>query len=261
MQAEGKLDANGEGSGEYWIDSFDDHSGWDDIPEEKREYVEGKVKSIVDKAVKHADQQPNGWGDIPAELREQIRLSVSNLVNWRAVLRQFVGSMTRGSRTASIKRINRRYPYVHPGTKRGYVAKLLVARDESGSVSNDMLEEFTSELFSLTRKIEVDFLPFDCACDQSDIVRVNRGTFPKKVSIRTRGGGTNFDAPTEVFNDPKNRGRWDGMLILTDGGAPAPGGCQGKRGWILAKGCNLEFQTNELTIFIDKQKNMTGAWR
>lgn len=261
MQQEGKLQpGDGDGS-EGWIDSMDDHSMWDDVPEEKREYIEGKVKSIVEKAVKHADGQSNGWGDIPSELREGIRRSVSNIVNWRAVMRQFIGSMVRGSRTSSIKRINRRYPYIHPGTKRGYVAKLLIARDESGSVYDSMLEEFTSELFSLTRKIEVDFLPFDCYCDPADVVRVNKGQFPKKVMTRTRGGGTDFNAPTRVFNDPKNRGRWDGLLILTDGEAPAPEPCRGKRGWVLAKGCNLMFPSPELQIFIDKEKSMSGAWR
>lgn len=255
---EGKGDGDG---GEDWIDSMDDHDGWDAVPEEKREFVDGKVKSILDKAVKYADQQPNGWGDIPQELREQIRASVSNIVNWRAVLRQFIGSMVRGSRTASIKRINRRYPYIHPGTKRGYVAKLLIARDESGSVYDAMLQEFTSELCSLTRKIEIDFIPFDCYADERDIIRWTRGAFPQKAMMRTRGGGTDFNAPTRIFNDPKNRGRWDGMLILTDGEAPAPEVCRGKRGWVLAKGCQLNFPSQELQIFIDKERSMSGAWR
>lgn len=255
-------DGKGEGEeGEVWIDSMDDHSPWDNVPDAKREYVEGKVKAMVEKAVQSADSQATGWGSIPAELREQIRRSVSNIVNWRSVLRQFIGSMIRGSRTTSIKRINRRYPYIHPGLKRGYVAKLLVARDESGSVIDSMLEEFTAELFSLTRKVEIDFMPFDCACDDKEIVRWTRGTMPKKVFERTRGGGTDFNAPTSVFNDPKNRGRWDGLLIVTDGQAPSPDNCRGRRGWVLAKGCTLAFPSSELQVFVDKDKTTTGAWR
>ncbi len=259
LENEGKLGPGDPMDG--WVDSFDDHSGWDEVPDDKREYVEGKIKAVVEKAVKHADGQPNGWGDIPAELREAIRASVTNIINWRAVLRQFIGSIVRGHRTASIKRINRRYPYVHPGTKRGYVAKLLIARDESGSVMDSMLEEFTAELLSLTRKIEIDFLPFDCSADEADIVRWNRGAVPKKAMMRTRGGGTDFNAPTRIFNDPKNRGRWDGLLILTDGQAPQPEPCRSKRGWVLAKGCSMYFETSELQIFVDKERSMTGAWR
>lgn len=247
--------------GEDWIDSWDDHDPWDDVPEEHREYVAGKVKSIIERSVRHADGLSTGWGSIPAELREDIRKSVSNVINWRQVLRQFIGTLVRGGRTTSIKRINRRYPYIHPGIKRGYTAKLLIARDESGSVSNEMLEAFFAELNTLTKKVEIDFLPFDCSAREKDIVRWAKGTIPAKATKRTKGGGTDFSAPTRIFNDAKNRGRWDGMLIMTDGMAPAPSPCRGKRGWILAKGCKLEFDTTELQIFVTKDKPMSGAWR
>lgn len=247
--------------GEDWIDSWDDHDAWDEVPEEHREYVAGKVKSIIERSVRHADGLSTGWGSIPADLREDIRKSVSNIINWRSVLRQFIGTLVRGGRTTSIKRINRRYPYIHPGIKRGYTAKLLIARDESGSVSNDMLEAFFAELSTLTKKVEIDFLPFDCSAREKDIVRWAKGTIPGKATKRTKGGGTDFSAPTRVFNDPKNRGRWDGMLIMTDGVAEAPVPCRGKRGWILADGCKLIFDTSELQVFVTKDKPMSGAWR
>ncbi|NDD63646.1 MAG: hypothetical protein EBZ36_06685, partial [Acidobacteria bacterium] len=99
------------------MDSFDDHGGWDDIPEEMRDMVAGKVSAAVEKAVKHADGQANGWGNVPAELRDAIRASVTNIVDWRSVLRQFVGALARGERSTTIKRINKRYPYIHPGVK------------------------------------------------------------------------------------------------------------------------------------------------
>jgi predicted metal-dependent peptidase len=242
-------------------DSFDDHDAWDDLSEEQREYVKQKLNGIVEKAVRAADSHSSGWGDIPAEIREQIRASVTNVVNWRQVLRQFVGNLVRGHKSTSIKRINRRYPYVHPGVKRGYVAKLLIARDQSGSVSNEMLEDFFGEMASLTKNVEVDILNFDCYANAKEIFPWRKGQIPERASKRERTGGTDFNAPTEVFNDPKNRGRWDGMLILTDGEAPAPGPCRGKRGWVLAKGCKLYFLSDELQIFVDKDKPLAGAWR
>lgn len=249
------------GGEEKWIDSWDDHDPWDEVSDEQREYVEGKAKAIIEKAVRHADQTATGWGSIPSELREDIRRSVSTIINWRAVLRQFIGSITRGGRTTSIKRINRRYPYIHPGVKRRYGAKLLIARDESGSVSNEMIELFFGELNTLTKKVEIDFLPFDCSCNEKEIVKWSKGTIPAAATKRTRGGGTDFNAPSKIFNDPKNRGRWDGMLIMTDGMAPQPGPVRGKRGWILGKGCKLDFQSSELQIFVSKDKPMGGAWR
>jgi len=252
-------DGTGEG-GEGWIDSLDDHGAWDDVPEEHREYIEGKVKAIVEKAVHEADATSTGWGSIPQEIRTDIRRSVSNIINWRSVLRQFVGTLVRGSRTTSIKRINRRYPYIHPGIKRGWQAKLLIAMDQSGSVYDAMLEEFFSELGSLTKKIDITILPFDSHCGEKDLYEWKKGQALQ--AKRTRCGGTDFNAPTRVFNDTKNRGRWDGMLIMTDGCAPQPGPARAKRGWVLGQGCKLEWGGGtELQIFLTKDTQMSGAWR
>ena len=246
-------------SGESWLNSMDDHSGWESIPEELREKVKGQIANIVDKAVKHADAQANGWGNIPANLREDIRKSVSRIVNWKTVLRQFIGNLERGSKTSSMKRINRRYPYIHPGTKRGYNAKLLIAVDQSGSVSNEMLTLFFNELTSLTKRVAVTILPFCCSVADKDMTEWRKGANPP-IS-RGRAGGTDFNAPTAFANDPKNRGRWDGMLILTDGECSAPIPSRIKRGWVLGPNQKLAFSTNEITISLDATPQKSGAWR
>jgi len=248
--------------GEMELGPLDSHEPWDDVSDVTREIVAGKVKSMVERAVREADRaSAGGWGNIPADIRESIRRSVSTIINWKSVLRQFIGSIIRGARTTSIKRINRRYPYIHPGIKRGWTAKLLVAVDQSGSVGDEMLSQFFAELVSLTKKVEIDLLPFDCACSDNDVVKWTKGTIPFEATQRVKCGGTNFDAPTNVFNDPKNRGRWDGLLILTDGCAPAPGPTRLKRGWILGNGCKLEFPSDELQIFVTKEQRQEGAWR
>ena len=257
VEEEKKKGNGGEGMG--GLDSFDDHDAWDSVPEEMKDVVAGKVAAAVERAVKHADGQANGWGNIPAELRDAIRRSVTNIVDWRSVLRQFVGGIARGDRTTTIKRINKRYPYIHPGVKRGYVAKLLVAIDQSGSVDDGQLALFFSELASLTKKVSVTILPFDCAADLRDAYEWKKGS--KVDAKRVRGGGTDFNAPTQIANDPKNRGRWDGMLILTDGECEAPKPSRVKRGWVISPGHKLLFSTEELTITLDPTPKKTGAWR
>jgi len=244
--------------GEDWLDSMDDHSGWEQIPEELREKVKGQISNIVEKAVRQADGQASGWGNIPGHLREEIRKSVIRVVDWRNVLRNFVGSLARGNSTTSMKRINKRYPYIHPGKKRGYAAKLLVAVDQSGSVSDQMLSAFFGELASLTKRVSVTILPFDYTVAADQMVEWKKGTNPDIK--RVRGGGTDFEAPTRFANDPKNRGRWDGMLILTDGECTKPGPSRIKRGWVLGQGCKLHFPTDEITISLDPNPQKTGAW-
>ena len=241
------------------LDSFDDHGAWDAIPDEMKDLVAGKIQAAVEKATKHADSQANGWGNMPAELRDAIRKSVSNIVDWRSVLRQFVGAISRGERSTTIKRINKRYPYIHPGVKRGYVAKLLVAIDMSGSVDNSQLALFFSELGSLTKKASITVLPFDCVADLRDAFEWRKGT--KVEAKRVRGGGTDFNAPTKVVNDPKNRGRWDGMLVLTDGECEKPAPSRVKRGWVVSPGRKLLFGTDEMTLTLDPEPKKTGAWR
>jgi predicted metal-dependent peptidase len=238
---------------------MDDHSGWERIPEEMQEKVKGQISNIVDKAVKQADAQANGWGSIPANLREEIRKSVSRSVDWRNVLRNFVGSLERGNKTSSMKRINKRYPYIHPGQKRGYTAKLLIAVDQSGSVPNEMLSLFFGELAALTKRVSVTILPFDYTVAEKDMVEWKKGTNPDIK--RVRGGGTDFEAPTKFANEPRNRGKWDGMLILTDGECSKPGPSRIKRGWVLGQGCKLHFPTDEITISLDPNPHKTGAWR
>lgn len=241
------------------VGTLDDHDGWGDIPDGDREQAEAKARSLVEKAAAAADSRANGWGNMPGAIRDEIRKMVSRAVDWRSVLRQFVGSISRASRATTIRRINRKYPYIHPGVKRGYVAKLAVAVDESGSVSDEMLGEFFGELESLTRQVAVTVVPFDAAVDEADVFEWRKSTKPKIV--RCKQGGTTFDAPTEYVNSPKNRGRWDGLIVLTDGQAAMPSPSRVKRGWILARGCKLAFPSDEMQVSMDAGAPTVGAWR
>lgn len=242
--------------------TLDDHGGWSEdnqLSEEMKEYIQGKIKSVIEKAVRHADSIKDGWGNIPADIREDIRRAVSTVVNWKSVLKQFIGQLVRGAKTTSLKKINKRYPYIHPGKKNSYVAKLLIAIDESGSVDDNMLTTFFAELDQLTKRVSVTLLHFDCFCNQKDLYEWKKGTKPELK--RLKSGGTNFDAPTELANKPENRGKWDGMLILTDGCAPAPIQSRIKRGWVLGKDCKLHFDSNELQIHLTDAEVKSGSWR
>ena len=239
--------------------SMDDHGGWDDVPEDMREYVEGKARALTEKAAKHADSRSNGWGNMPTSVRDDIRRMVSRVVDWKAVLRQFVGSICRGDRVSTIRRINRKYPYIHPGVKRGYVAKLAIAIDQSGSVHDDMLASFFSELSALTKKVSVTIIPFDADVDPREVYEWRKGS---QVNLkRVKSGGTSFDAPTRFVNDAKNRGRWDGLLVMTDGECSQPTPSRIKRGWVLGAGQKLYFNTDEMQVSMDKGTPTRGAWR
>jgi predicted metal-dependent peptidase len=250
-------DGSGQNAGGGGIGPMDDHNPWDEIDEDMREYVENRIRQILEDASNVADQTSTGWGNIPAHMVAALRKYLSRKVHWKSVLRQFIGTVLPGDRTTSIKRINRRYPYVHPGVKRSRRPGLLIPIDMSGSVSNELLSLFFAELGILAQNCDIDILPFDCACDEKEIYRWRKGQ--QLAPKRTRSGGTDFNAPTDLVN--KYPGRWDGLLILTDGCAPAPGPCKVRRGWVLGPNDKLYFDSSELQVFVDNQRPMKGAWR
>jgi hypothetical protein len=76
----------------------------------------------------------------------------------------------------------------------------------------------------------------------------------KPDPMRVRSGGTDFEAPTRWVNDPKRRGEYDGMIIVTDGIAPKPSNSRVKRGWILTPGCKIDWATDEMVVNIEPEK-------
>ncbi len=243
------------------LDCYDvDHSTWEEIPEELKQAVEQRIKNIVRRGVKVANGRASGWGNIPQSLREEIRASVDDVVDWKAILRNFVGMFSRGGRSTSIKKINKRYAYVHPGVKRGHVPRLAVAIDQSGSVDDLQIEEIFGVLGSLTKLIDITVIPFDFTVDVDNIIEWKKGM--KMQFHRSRCGGTNFDAPTDYVNDPERRGQFDGLLICTDGECCAPGPSRVSRAFVVTRNHQLMFPTDDLVIQINDVNDVqSGAWK
>ena len=97
--------------------TMDDHGGWDEMSDEERELVKGKVKQALENAVKECDQSGQ-WGSVGAEHRATLREMISKEIDWKAVLKQFCGMSRRADRTSNIRRLNRKYAGIHPGAYR-----------------------------------------------------------------------------------------------------------------------------------------------
>lgn len=244
-------DGEGEGGMPGTLDS---HEGWDQMTEEERELIRGKIRQAVADAAKKADGRSNGWGSVSAEARAAIRAALTSEIPWQAVLAQFVGFSRRANRDSSHRRLNRKYTGIHPGAKRGYTSHIAVYIDQSGSVSDEALEAFYGELMALSKKTEFTIYNFDTEVDESS-ERVWKRSSTKGCG-RTRCGGTDFKAPTE--HAAANRSRFDGYLILTDGEAPDPGPSVGiRRGWVICPGNNLIFTPPSSDVVVQ----MTGKKR
>ena len=70
---------------------------------------------------------------------KQIRAMMHKEIDWKGVLRYFCGTKQRANRSRSFRRINRKYPYIHPGRKTSHTSNIVIYIDQSGSVGDDDL--------------------------------------------------------------------------------------------------------------------------
>ena len=226
---EGGTPGQGQGNGNPLdgMDSFDDHSGWDEVDEQTKQIAEERVKEFVKDAVEEANSSSRGWGSVPSNLRKEIVDSISSKVDWRKVLRYFVKQSQKANKRSTVRKINKRYPYQHPGKKASRTAKIAIAIDQSGSVSDAMLGAFFAELNTLAKLAEFTVIPFDTRVDPALNWVWKKGQARKRE--RTMCGGTCFDAPTKFVNET---GGFDGLIICTDMEAPKPVRCNVQRLWI-----------------------------
>ena len=241
-------DGQGDGSGNGGLpDTTDDHSGWGEASEEVRDMAKERLKQAVEKAAQDA-ASGQGWGSVSADMRKKIMDMIKPKVNWRTILRYFIQTTQRADRQSTVKRYNKKYrKQKYAGKKVKRTAKIAIAIDQSGSVSDAMLTAFFAELNGLAKLAEFTVVPFDTQVDDSKVYVWKKG---QRVEVeRVLTGGTDFDAPTRYSNDRS----FDGLIILTDMEAPKPIPSKAQRMWMTTPECKERayFQTNERVIAID----------
>ena len=228
------------------IDTLDDHSGWGNCSDEVKDLAKERLKDIIKKAGEECSKN-NSWGSVSSSARKDIMKVLETKVDWKKVLRFFVKASQRANRSSSIKRINRRYAYVHPGRKANRVAKVAISIDQSGSVSDTMLAKFFAELGKLAEIAEFVVVPFDTRVDEDKVYTWKKGQ--KKNVERVLNGGTCFDAPTEYVNGQG----FDGHIVLTDMMAPKPRPSKCQRMWMTTPehASRPYFETKERVVVIE----------
>ena len=209
--------------------------------------AEERLKDAVRKASQEVNEGGRGWGTISTSCRKQIQDMVTPRVNWRSVLRYFIKTSQRASKRSTVRRINKRFPYIHSGKKVTRQAKIAISIDQSGSVSDQMLATFFAELEGLARYAEFTVVPFDTEVAEDKVYIWKKGQ--RREWERVSCGGTDFDAPTKWVNERQ----FDGHIVLTDMEAPKPVPSKCQRMWMTTPECKDRqyFQTRERVIAID----------
>lgn len=255
--------SEGDGEGGEQPGPLDDHELWDErgaepgdegeASNEDREYVEQRVRDLLRRAVASAESHSDGWGSVPQKIRAAIKSYLGNEVDWRKILEMWAHGRIRAETSHTIRRINRRYPMVHPGAKRNHRPLLLVAKDQSGSVPDEAVALFYAELDALSRDVDFDQVAFDTHC--GDVTRWFRGSRPEPT--RERCGGTDFNAPIRLM-EGENQGRWDGIVMLTDGECCKPDPSPVSRIWVICPGHKLMFQPDAGELVIELTGDRSG---
>jgi len=217
----------GEGNGQLRIKELLDgenealqrHKFWEEfekMTEGERKIAEYQANRIIKQTAERVKHKYRNYGNLPAGLAERLAEILKDMdpkFNWRRVLRLFASSSNSSYIKNTIRRPSRRYGTV-PGIKIKRRNRLLVAIDTSGSIQQEELLEFFSEIYFIWRQgAEIQIVE----CDTHIHKTYNyKGTPPVEVHGR---GGTSFEAPMIYGNQEY---RPDALIYFTDGYAPVP---------------------------------------
>lgn len=220
-------------------DSPYDHQTWsdfDDLEEAEKKLIEKQVQHQLKETAQEVERKSRG--NIPGELAEMLDRLLNpepEKFNWRAYLRRFVGNSNVTYTKKLRRKFNKRYSE-NPGLKIKTRNHVLVGIDTSGSVSNDELIEFMSEIYHISKTgNEVTIIQ----CD-TKIASIEKYNSKKDFQVKGRGG-TSFQPVIDHFNE--NTKKYTNLIYLTDGEAPAPNNSPKKLLWVLS---SKSHETNHL---------------
>ncbi|MBN8683074.1 MAG: hypothetical protein J0L99_10475 [Chitinophagales bacterium] len=210
------------------------HRFWDEfaaLDSSEMRVMEQFIKNATKQAVQRARLKAHG--KLPGNLLEALEAAIADkpLVNWRRVLRLFAASSNSTFLKNTIRRPSKRYGVV-PGIRLNRRHEILLAIDTSGSIQQEDLSLFFSEIYHIWRqgaRITI------AECD-THIHRIYpyRGETPKAVAGR---GGTRFDEPIQLANERMP----DALIYFTDGYAAKPEiSARMPVLWVLTTGANPE---------------------
>jgi len=210
------------------------HSTWDefdDLPEADKKLLQ---KQIEHQLKESAEQTIKKQGTVPGELAELIH-RLMNIepakFDWKQYLRRFAGNSSIVYTKKLRRKYNKRYA-ANPGLKIKFKNHILVGVDTSGSVNNDELKEFFSELTHMHKtghKITV------AQCD-TRLNSVKEFNPNKDWEIHGRGG-TSFQPVIDYYNEKK--GLYTALIYLTDGEAYTPENCPNNTLWVHSSNCSI----------------------
>lgn len=197
----------------YYIPEFgDSHKFWKDFADLSNAEKE-IVKQQINAQIKHAaEETQKTCGNIPGQFKEYVDSLFKereSVFNWKKYFRRVIGNSIESFIKSTRYKPSRRFKG-QPGNILKFKPKVLVAVDTSGSVSNDELSDFFTEIEHLHKSgITVDIIEFD-TCITNKFTYKNKN---QKIEICGRGGTD----VTEAWNYYISHREYSTFVIFTDG--------------------------------------------
>ena len=180
----------------------------DAMKELVKNQIEHQIKEVFENSL---NKNP---GNVPGYLRDFIHnLYIKNppVLDWKAVIRQFKAFCDKQIIKFTKNRPNKRYPEFEAVTLRQQ-RKMIVGVDTSGSISNDMLQQFFDQISHMSKTgVEIDVIEWDYGIQR--IYEFNSMQKWKNGEVKG-GGGTN---PFEVVEKLNKTANYHAMIMFTDG--------------------------------------------
>jgi predicted metal-dependent peptidase len=214
-------DGNGEGNGGSGQDSqepegFDSHD-WE-AASELSEQEQEEFGKEVDQALRQGALLA---GKLGGNTSREVLETLTPVVNWREALREFINSTSSGKDMSTWRRPNRRWidsgVYL-PSSVSENMGKLVIAIDTSGSIDNNVLSQFLSEVMAICRAVEpesLELLYWDTQVAQHETYSKDNYDAIMQSTKPKGGGGTDVEPVPKYIRD--KRINPECVVVLTDG--------------------------------------------
>jgi len=249
-KGQGQRQGQGQGQKDQNQQGGQNHSGlpeqWDTVMDSP--FEGNSAESMADEIIRETVKQRLNEGADPNKLRGLHAGAMADIIDsltkppmldWRHTLNRFAASLADAVGRLTLKRPDRRQlsPF---GKRKEYLPSLVVCVDTSGSVSQELLNKFFSQIALLGRMLtEIEVVIADAQVHEH--FKYHRGLERKLAQSGFGRGGTDFDPAVRYIN--KNLSHCDGVVYLTDGYCPVPDTkCKLPMIWIVAG--NQSFEGN-----------------
>lgn len=202
------------GEGEYSFDEHDVSKAMEGMTPEEMKALDNRI----DRAIREGALLAGRLGiDLPRNVTEILEPKV----DWRSALAEFVASTTKGKDEMTWRKFNRRMlpnDIYLPSPENETIGELVLAIDTSGSIGQEQINEFATEIVSICESVTPDrvrILWWDTLVHGEQVFEQGHYNEISTALKPLGGGGTKVSCVSEYIN--KHRINAECVLVFTDG--------------------------------------------